>query len=209
MELIVKQTKKELYGAAFDILLKGVEKRGSIRVQGAMGTREGCIQIRFDDSQIQLSPASRREAVRSAGALIKRAPFRPYTVVQDGVSGIVFHDQVKTGFMRYAGYHLLSLGDHVYSLYFVGFGEKGICAPIYQDDRYVSEIRKDCTVTDDLHLFCIVCNELSGIVPFLILCCYVYMITYYRAGEHVIHGKQKSVIITKDDYLLSKCKTLL
>ena len=113
MELIVKQTKKELYGAAFDLLLEGVEKRGSIRVQGAMGTREGGIQIQFDESQIQMSPASRREAVRSAGALIKRAPFRPYTVVQDGVGGILFHDQIKTGFMKSVGYHLLSLGDHI------------------------------------------------------------------------------------------------
>ena len=209
MELIVKQTKKELYGAAFDLLLEGVEKRARPRLQGAMGTREGGIQIQFDESQIQMSPASRREAVRSAGALIKRAPFRPYTVVQDGVGGILFHDQIKTGFMKSVGYHLLSLGDHIYTLYFVGFGEKGICAPIYQNDRYVGEIRKDCTVMDDLHLFRIVFSELSGIMPLIILCCYVYMITYYRAGEQVLHGKQKKMIITKDDYLLSKCKTLL
>lgn len=214
MELVVRQTKKELYSAAFDILLEGVEKRGSIVVQGAMGTREGSIQIQFDSCHIQMSPTSRREAVQLAGALIKRAPFRPYTVVQDGDSGVLFHDQIKTGFMKSAGYHLLSLKDCTYSLYFVGFGEKGICAPIYKNDRYVAELRKDCTVIDDLHVFRIVYYDVSfykssEIVPSLILCCYVYMITYYRAGVKVLHGKQKRMIATKDVYLLSKCKTLL
>ena len=208
MELVIRQIKKDLYDAFFEIQKDGI-KAGSIVMQGALGSKEGRFQIQYGGFQAQMFPTSRKEASAAAGSLIRKSPFRPYVVMNDGSKGVMFHDQIKTGFMKSAGYHLLSWENNAYYLYFVGFGEKGICAPIYRNDNCIAEIHKDCIVKDDLHVLNIFLNESMDILPLLFLSSYMYVITYYQAGEKVSHGIQKRIIYTKNDYLLSKCKTLL
>ncbi len=209
MEIIIRQTIKELFLAAFDILSSEGSKMGDIVMRGALGSREGCFQVRFDGMQIQMQPTDRRTASEAAGSLIQRSPFRPYIVAQNDSRGVLFHDQISTGFLKSAGYHLLSLGGAVYYLYFVGFGEKGICAPVYRGNTYIAEIRKDCKVLDDLHIFRISVEEPADLLASILLCCYMYVITYYKAGEKVMRGVQKNIYITKNDYLLAKCRTQL
>lgn len=209
MRLIVKQIKKELYSAVFEIWQDGMRIVGNISMQGALGSREGSFQINYNNVLIQMSPTGRREAKELAGSLIKRSPFRPYAIRQENLKGIMFHDQIKTGFLQNAGYHLLSFNGNVYFLYYVGFGDRGICAPVYRDDSCIGEIKKDCVVTDGLHIFDIILHEPheTGMVSaLLVLCCYMYVVTYYCAGEKVLHGIQKNIVITKNNYLLSKCK---
>ena len=72
--------------------------------------------------------------------------------------------------MSPTGWRKLLWESAAYYLYFVGFGEAGICAPVYRGEDYIAEIRKDCVVKDDL---------------------------YYKAGEKTLHGVQKKLIYTK------------
>ena len=209
MELEIRQIKKELFGAAFEIWEDGTRQAGSIVMQGRLGSMEGSFQIEYNGVKIQMSPTSRRKASAAAKPLIKRLPFRPYAASGGVSNGIMFHDQIKTGFMKSAGYHLLFLDNIAYYLYFVGFGEEGICAPVYRGDEFIAEVRKECVVKDDLHEMCIVLDDTSNAVPLILLTCYMYVITYYNAGQKVVHGTQKRVFYTKDEYLLSKCRTLL
>ena len=208
MEIIVRQVRKGLYDASFEIWENGIQT-GDIAMQGRLGSMEGHFQIRYCGSNIRMLPISHREAVKAAKPLIKQSPFRPYTVSNGNSNGIMFHDQIKTGFMKSAGYHLLLLDNIVYYLYFVGFGEQGICAPVYMGDEFIAEIRKDCVVKDDLHEMRIMLDETSNALPLILLTCYTYVITYYKAGQKILQGTQKSIIYTKNDYLLSKCRTLL
>lgn len=207
MELEIRQMKKELFGAAFEIWEDSTRQTGSIAMKGRPGSMEGSFQIEYNGAKIQMSPTGRRKASAAAKPLIKRLPFRPYAISGGVSEAVMFHDQIKTGFMKSAGYHLLLWESAAYYLYFVGFGEAGICAPVYRGEDYIAEIRKDCAVKDDLHTMSIVLYEPSYAAPLILLSCYMYVITYYKAGEKTLHGVQKKLIYTKNDFLLSKCRT--
>lgn len=208
-KIIIRQNTKGLFNAEFDILLKNGEKGGNINMQGILGSREGRFQIAYEDRQVTLFPAKRREIIEYADSIIKNAPFRPYKVLENNSVGMMFHDQIKTGFFKSAGYHFLQFAGMGYYLYYVGFGEKGICAPVYKGNMQVAEIRKECTVIDDLHIFHIHLQQTVDLLAAIILCCYMYVITYYRAGERSKKGVQKKIVLTKNEYLLSKCSTIL
>ncbi len=208
-KIIVRQNRKGLYSAEFDILMPCGEKAGSINMQGNLGSKDGIFQIEYESRVLTLVPVRRREAEEYARSMIKHSPFRPYKIRHNGSDGIMFHDQITLKFLKSVGYHFMLFSGEAYYLYFVGFGEKGICAPIYRGNVLVAEIRKECMVTDDLHIFNILLKESEESLAAIILCCYMYVITYYRAGQKVLKGTQKRVIVTKNEYLLSKCQTII
>ncbi len=107
--------------------------------------------------------------------------------------------------MQEAGYHFLLMDATPYYMYLVNFGEDGLVAPIYREDEKIGEVRKECAVIDDMHIFSIFINE--GEDPWipLLFSCYMYVITYYRPGEKPSKGIQKRIRITKNKFLLSKC----
>ena len=208
-KIAVRQSAKGLFDAEFDILPDAGDQIGRISMKGALGSREGTFQVEYDNRKTILSPAGQHEAAEYVSYEIKRSPFRPYRILWDGLVGMMFHDQIKTGFLKSAGYHFMKFLGREYYLYCVGFGERGICAPVYEGDVQIAEIRKPFMVINDLHSFDIILQQTTDPMPSIILCCYMYVISYYRAGEKTLKGKQKSIVVTKDEYLLSKCRTIL
>lgn len=206
MILRVEQTSRELFGAGFQILTEKNEPVGSILFQGSIASMEGSFQIRCGPSVFSMIPTRRKEARTLAGEYIKRAPDRPYAVQWEGGRGVIFHDQIHLGFMREAGYHFLLLNDQPYYLYYLGFGEKGICAPIYRGEEYVAEITKPCLVRNDLHTFTLSIGDVRDLAAVLYYCCYIYVIACYRAGQKMVSGDRKHIYVTKEQYLLDKCR---
>ena len=206
LELRVVQVTKEFYGARFNILDTYGKILGTVLFQGRFGSMEGTFVIRYGSISLELRPCRPKDAVRLGGEDVKRSPFRPYEVIGNDDYGIMFHDQIKVGFMREAGYHFLKMNDRKYYMYFVGFGEKGICAPVYRDENYIAEIEKPCLIQDSLHSFFINVLDESDLYSVLCLCCYTYVMTYYAAGEKVTKGIQRKVYTTKEKYLIEKCR---
>ncbi len=134
-----------------------------------------------------------------------RSFFRPYEIkIENGKVAYVFHDQKKTGFIKESGFHVFSCGGDIYYYYHVGYGKKGIVAPIYKGEMKIATIYKSASVTDDLHVFSAEIADKDDVSAVLALMCYSYVITYYKAGEKCIKGVKKNVVTTKDKFLLSK-----
>lgn len=204
MEIKIIQQTNELYASSFNIISSDGGLLGTISFCGSMGSMEGEFRIDYLRNTIIIAPTSIKKASDIGRQYVDcsffRKPYRPYEFNVNGYKGIIFHHQVKNLCYRFLHFN----GDTLF-MYVLGFGEKGICAPIYRDEECVSEIHKDAVVYDGLHQFTICFKNQDDIILDIILCCYMYVIEYYKAGEKVKKGISKKIYISKDKEELSKC----
>ncbi|MBP3233721.1 MAG: hypothetical protein J6M65_04775 [Eubacterium sp.] len=183
MELLIQQTKKDLYFAEFSIYDKTTNSLlGQIWFNGSLGSIHGRFVIRYLNTEFYMDHV-RKELIKEVeGSFIKQSVYKPYQIT-GSYSGYIWNDEEKISTFKNLGYRLLRLEGNSYYTYTVGFGDKGTCSPIYyNDDLYIGEIRKECKVWDDLHIFDVgVTNESA--IPAIITTCHKWLTGYYKPGE--------------------------
>ena len=183
MELLVQQTKKDLYSAEFNIYDKSTNNLlGQIWFTGSMGSIHGRFVIRYLNTEFYMNHVS-EDIIKSAeGSFIKQSVFKPYQI-SGNYNGYIWNDEEKISAFKSLGHRMLRLQGNSYYTYTAGFGDKGTCSPIYyNDDLYIGEIRKECKVLDDLHIFDVGVSD-ESVIPALINVCHKWVVGYYKPGE--------------------------
>lgn len=183
MELIIQQTKKDLYTAEFNICNKTDNSiLGQIWFNGSMGSSHGKFVIRYLNTEIYMNHVTKEVIKNTLGSFVNHEVYKPYQI-SGSYNGYIWNDGVKLSAFKTLDYRLLRLEDNSYYTYTAGFGDKGTCSPIYyNDDLYIGEIRKECKVYDDLHIFDVGITDESAI-PAIITTCHKWLAGYYKPGE--------------------------
>ena len=205
MQFKIIQRSNELWSAAFDIVNDKNQIVGNITFNGGMGSMNGVFEIRYMNDFISLNPISNEQAAEMSRDYINFSDgdkiFKPYAIQYNGNPGIIFQHQTKT-----LSYKNLCLGNNVLSMYVIGFGKKGKCCPIYRGDDCIAEIHKEAAVYDGLHEFDLCFPDYNIVPAQVIFACHSYVTGYYKPGEKITKGVQKSIYTTKDKELIAKCK---
>ena len=205
MEIKIVQQTLDLYGATFVIVSQSGDVLGNISFNGNMGSMEGVFDIRYQNDYIRMTPTSVKDATNIGKNFVDcslfRKPYRPYRIELNGRPGIIFHHQVKN-----MSYRFLNLDNDTLFLYVLGFGEKGICAPIYRGENCIAEIHKDIIIHDGLQVFNLFFSDYSDVIKEIIYCCHAYVMSYYQPGVKIKKGISKRVYTTTDKQMLSMCK---
>ena len=183
MELLVQQTKKDLYSAEFNICDKSTNNLlGQIWFTGSMGSIHGSFVIRYLNTEFYMNHVSNDIIHSTEGSFIKQSVFKPYQI-SGNYNGYIWNDEEKISAFKTLGHRMLRLQGNSYYTYTAGFGDKGTCSPIYyNDDLYIGEIRKECKVLDDLHIFDVDVSD-ESVIPALINVCHKWVVGYYKPGE--------------------------
>ena len=183
MELLVQQTKKDLYSAEFNICDKSTNNLlGQIWFTGSMGSIHGRFVIRYLNTEFYMNHVSKDVISSAEGSFIKQSVFKPYQI-SGNYNGYIWNDEEKISAFKTLGHRMLRLQGNSYYTYTAGFGDKGTCSPIYyNDDLYIGEIRKECKVLDDLHIFDVGVSD-ESVIPALINVCHKWVVGFYKPGE--------------------------
>lgn len=205
MEYRIIQKYKELYSAEFDIVDSSNRVVGNILLTGSMGSQRGSFDIRFYDGIYRMNPVDQKVAMNKTQDYINysmfRKPYCSFLIQGNCTEGIILNYTKEK-----LPYHFCLFDDMDYKLYVLGFGEKGICAPVYRNDEYVAEIHKECMIYNDLHNFHLSIFNENAVIPSILFACYMYVFTYYKAGVKTTKGTVKRLYTTKDREMISKCK---
>lgn len=201
--MVIKQTDKQLYQATFDIITPEQEKVGEIRVDGHMASMEGTITVNYRNREYIMTPVSKKEAKEDAGSSVKTGTHRPYRIT-GAADGLVYHDQMKTGFLETAGFHAMILNGTEYRMFVVGLGADGICAPAFCGEDHIGSISKPAVVVDDLHTFGIATANRTHKDTLVLFACYMYILSYYEAGDKKLKSIRRKTVTTKNKYMLEQ-----
>ena len=205
MQYKIVQRTRELWSAVFDIVNDRNQIVGNITFNGTIGSMNGVFEIRYMNDYISMTPTSNEMAAEMSKGYMSFSDgdriFKPYAIQYNGNLGIIFQHQSKT-----PSHKVLNLGNDSLSMYVIGFGKKGKCCPIYRGDDCIAEIHKEVEVYNDLHEFALCFPDYNIIPSQIIFACHSYVTGYYKPGEKMTKGVSKSIYMTKDKELISKCK---
>ena len=217
MIMRVIQRVNELYGAYFEIVNDKNQVVGEINFSGGIGSMEGVFSIRYMNILIQMESMSSRAAAdvcKRDGFPEYKHPHRPYSIKymtpgMSNVPGIIFNYQKKNICYRFLNIKYsfadATWQDDVTQLYVLGFGEKGMCCPVYKDGQCISEIHKDTLVYNGLNEFILCFSDYKDVPRLLIYACHKFVMSYYKPGEKTKAGVKKNIYVTKDKEMLAKC----
>ena len=92
----------------------------------------------------------------------------------------------------------------IFDLFPIGFGNEGSKSPIYNGNKQIAQIEKDCIVYNDLHNYRIFAEDSFASQIAILFCIYMYINVGYKSGEKVISSKVKVVSITTNKLLKEK-----
>ena len=208
----VVQTKEELYSAIFNIIDPNNNIIGNVMLNGSMGSAEAVLDIQYYNNTIHMERVKRKIAVDvgkkynlpKVSVMPGSFPNRPYIINSNNASGLIFRHQ--EGFKKEdLVYDFLELNQSIYYIYHIGFGEKGLCCPIYFNNICIAEIHKPIAVYNGLHTYDLCTSDVNCLLPMIVFCCYFHVYCKYKPGEKITKGVQKTIITDKSKTLLEKC----
>lgn len=198
MVIDIRQKYKELFEAAF-IIESDKVRVGEMKLIGKLGNMEGTWYINYSGLSIQMSYIKQN-------LLSTDKPFRPYNIFINGKSiGMVYQTDVKEGglFSKYSVHKVYIYGEN-YTLYPISFGYTGAKSPLFYQGVQVAEIHKSNIIYNELHEYRIYSEEKQYDLVCLILCCYSYVMAFFKPGEKPTVSVRKINSVSRNKYLLAK-----
>ncbi|MCR4645639.1 MAG: hypothetical protein K5695_09565 [Oscillospiraceae bacterium] len=198
MILKIRQMAKELFEATFVIEADG-RTVGDMKLVGSLGSMEGVWSIRYAGLSVRMTHG---KVQLPAG----EKPFRPYDIyVNDQPTGSVFQTDVKEGglFSKYPVSKIYFNGACC-TLYPICFGEEGAKSPVYFQNTQIAEVHKSAVIENELHHFNMYIKDERFATACVLLCCYSYVLGFFRPGEKPIMSVRKIICTEKNKHLLAK-----
>jgi len=202
----IQQKTEEMYSKKFDIINHSGYVQGKIDMKCSLLSPEATFVIATTEEQAVMSPCKKALAKEIAGENVSTKISQPYSIKQIDREHVIFTDYIKHSLFNDSGYYFISSDYGPCYFYFVGFGDKGIHSPLYNNDTLIGEIHKPCIVHDGLHIFDVDIHDSRFLMTAIAVCCRMYRMAYYEPGVKKMPGYiNKKFITTTDEYLLSKC----
>lgn len=198
MIINIKQNTKELFEAVFSIESESVIL-GDMKLVGKLGHMEGNWSINYAGSVIKMMYGKKNLPKGDK-------PFRPYDIyVNDRAMGTVYQTDVKEGglFSKYSVHKVYFNGEY-YTLYPICFGDEGAKNPLFYQGMQVAEIHKPSEVYNELHEYCVYVTERQHDLISVLLCCYSYVMGFFKPGEKPTMSVRKISFTDTNKYLLAK-----
>lgn len=203
MILEVRQTKKELFSAAFEILHKK-EMVGNIEVNGKIGSMEAEIRINLFDNEYSL---------KYAGGLLKEKrlgkgyrSYRTYTINNEtNHRGTVYQVDWKQKMFLTTSYYEMEYRRLCYHSYPLALSKEGGRQSVYCGNTQVGQINTPREVFDDLYNFPIYAINQKEAQMCVLICAFMYVNVCFKPGEKVTKSYAKYYRSdTKDPFLVEK-----
>lgn len=192
------QTNKELFAANFNIVEKDLIV-GNMHLEGHLGSMEGAITISYNSKSISLTPGANGFEIQA------KSPFRPYQILINGVAkGIICQTECKAGLFNKYDFHQIEMGNEIYEMYPIGFGQEGAKNPVYVGGQQKALIEKDCEVIDDLHTYKMTYVDEMTAFLCLVFSAYMYVNAAYKPGTAVTKSVHKVISKSTNKALLLK-----
>lgn len=198
MILEIKQIRKELFEADFIVEVDNMVV-GNMKLVGKLGHMEGTWTINFSGLSVSMTYGK-------VNLPKGEKPFRPYDIYIEGKAvGTVYQTDIKEGglFSKYS-VHKVYINGGYYTLYPICFGEQGAKSPLYYNGNQVAEIHKSSIIYNELHEYRAYLNDKCYDLVCVILCCYSYVMGFFKPGEKPIMSVRKISFTDTNKYLLEK-----
>lgn len=197
MVLDVIQVTKDLFSASF-VINRGNDEIGNFSLQGRLGSMEAEIQGKINERCFKM-------AYGKMDDLEVVHPFRPYTIYEANFpNGTVYQTKFNGGLFKKFDYHQMKLNGITFDLFPIGFGNEGSKSPVYNANRQIAQIEKDCIVYNDLHNYRIFAEDLFAAQVAIFFSIYMYINAGYKPGTKVVSSKVKVVSTTTNKVLKAK-----
>lgn len=198
MIINIKQNTKELFEAVFTIESESVIL-GDMKLVGKLGHMEGTWSINYAGSVIKMMYGKKNLPKGDK-------PFRPYDIyVNDSAMGTVYQTDVKEGgLLSKYSVHKVYFNREYYTLYPICFGDEGAKSPLFYQGKQVAEIHKPSEVYNELHEYCAYVTERQHDLISVLLCCYSYVMGFFKPGEKPTMSVRKISFTDTNKYLLAK-----
>lgn len=197
MVLDVMQVSKDLFSASFVIKHENTQI-GNFSLQGRLGSMEAEIQGTIHEQFFKMSYGKKDD-------LDVAHPFRPYLIYKGNIpDGTVYQTKFNGGFFKKFDYHQMNLNGMIFDLFPIGFGNEGSKSPIYNGNKQIAQIEKDCIVYNDLHNYRIFAEDSFASQVAIFFCIYMFVNAGYKPGEKAISSKVKIVSNTTNKLLKEK-----
>lgn len=197
MILDVKQLSKELFAASF-VIKRGLAEVGKISVQGRFGSMEATINGVFKGQYFEM------DYIKNP-IFKNRYDFRKYVISDNGYeNGTVCQTEKKVGLFKGYSYRQMVYCGEIYEMFSLGMGKEGFKSPVYNKNRQIAQIDKDCMVYNQLHNYRIFAEDENSAKIAVMFCAYFYISGAYSPGEKVTSSKVKTVSVTTNKLLKEK-----
>lgn len=197
MILDVVQVSKDLFSASFTIERENTQI-GNFSLQGRLGSMEAEIQGTIHEQAFKM-------VYGKMDNLEVDHPFRPYLIYKGSIpDGTVYQTKFNGGLFKKFDYHQMKLNGMIFDLFPISFGNEGSKLPIYNGNKQIAQIEKDCIVYNDLHNYRIFAEDSFASQIAIFFCIYMYINAGYKPGEKVISSKVKVVSTTANKLLKEK-----
>lgn len=197
MILDVIQVSKDLVAANFVIKRENTQI-GSFSLRGSLISMEAKIQGIIYEQAFKM-------VYGKMDNLEAKRPFRPYLIYRGSTpDGTVYQTEFNGGLFKKICCHQMKLNGMIFDLFSISFGNEGLKAPLYNGDKQIAQIEKDCIVYNDLHNYRIFAEDSFASQVAIFFCIYMYVCADYKPGKKVVWSKEKTFFTTTNKLLKEK-----
>lgn len=197
MILDIEQVSKDLFLADF-VINRGSNQVGSFSLKGILGSMEASVAGEFLGQKFEMNFGKLDDVEVSH-------PFRPYILIENGIAnGTVYQTKFNGGLFKKFDYHQMKKSGMTYELFPIGFGSEGSKSPVYQGNKQIAQIEKNCVVYNDLHNYRIYAEDeyASNIAVFFAI--YMYVNAGFKPGEKFVSSTVKVISVTTNKLIKEK-----